>query len=184
MFHYYSLEVLLYKIAMIEETPSPHRPSHDLTQLQLLHSCLQSLKSFFASFYSLPSELIPLYPHSFWMQASHGIMTLSHLLLYQSDRGDWDREFARSTLDYYDVVDTLEKKWAEAQYLYEKLPGNFPDRNIDKWQIFANVSIRMQAFKDYHRQRQRNIDLSAPSVNFTLDPLLTSLPLEDIFLFE
>ena len=184
MFHHYSLEVLLYKIAMMEETSSPHPPSHDLTQLQLLHSCLQSLKSFFTSFYSLPSELLPLYPHSFWMQISHAIMILSHLLLYQSEPGDWDREFARSTIDYYDVIHTLEKKWGEAQYLYEKLPGNFPDRNIDSRQVFANLSIRIQSFKDYHHQRQRNLDLSASSVNFTLDPLLTSLPLEDIFLFE
>ncbi|KAJ5086911.1 hypothetical protein NUU61_008218 [Penicillium alfredii] len=171
LFHYNLLEILLYRISFNDEVSDTQYGDHPLTRLDLLFRCLESTRSFFHNFYSLPSVYLPFFPFTYWCQLGQAAITLSRLTLYDSPGGEWDRTYVQSTIDFDATIDRLAQKLEEARpFAEQKSPGS-----DELPEIFGRMTARMQVVKEAHRRRKVALEQSPP------DPLLAPLDYDAIF---
>ncbi|KAB8231349.1 fungal specific transcription factor domain-containing protein [Aspergillus alliaceus] len=152
LLHYHTLEIILYKIALADGQSDIQFGDHPMTQLDLLVRCLESTRSFFSCIFSLESRLFPIFPYTFWCQVGHAIIVLSRLSLYDSEKGHWDRDYVRNTIDYNDTVDQLAGKLDEARLLIEEQAT--PSDRVQLPEIFTLIPIRVRMLKEAYQRRQ------------------------------
>jgi hypothetical protein len=162
-FHYDTLELLLYKIALSEELSDAQYGEYPVTRLDLLFRCLEATKSFFFNYYSLPSVYFPFLPFASWCQFGQAIVALSRLSLYQSDHGECDRAYVQSTIDFNQTVDEVGQKLEEVR------PST--GQGVERPEIYERMENRMHLMKKTHRKRrgaqERNQPLAPQPPDFT-----------------
>jgi hypothetical protein len=177
------LELLLYRIALNDELPDARYGDHPLTRLEMLFSCLESTRSFFDTFLSLQSTVYPIVPYTFWTQFGHALVILSMLSLYHSGKGDWDQDYVNSTIDFYETVDMLSKKFEQARLSAEQEQQQH-GKAAEIPEIFTRLPSRIRLMKEAHRRRQvaqsqHAMQLAPTSTSHELMP---GMNIDDIFL--
>jgi hypothetical protein len=167
LFHYDTLELILYKIALGEELSDAEYGEYPVTRLDLLFRCLEATKSFFFNYYSLPSVFFPYLPFTSWCQFGQAIVALSRLSLYQSDRGEWDRTYVETTIDFNQTVEQLEQKLEEAVPF-----GLHKEKDLQSTEgrpeIYERLENRIHLMKETHRKRREALEQSQPEVSQAL----------------
>ncbi|KAJ5570610.1 uncharacterized protein N7459_010040 [Penicillium hispanicum] len=173
LFHYDTLEILLYRIALNEDLSESMYGEYPLTRLDLLFRCLEATKSFFSNFYMLPSEDIPFAPFMFWCQFGQAVVTLSRLILYSGNTIGWDRTYVRSVLDFDQIVDGLKGKLVEARALIQQYYGGDPENLDELPEVFGRLSARVYVMKEVHHKRveiqERTQPQESPDFSFLLN---------------
>ncbi|PYH95251.1 hypothetical protein BO71DRAFT_377835 [Aspergillus ellipticus CBS 707.79] len=145
LIHYHTLELLTYRTAMAKLN------DHPVAQIDMLCACVESTKSFFDIFFSLPSSLYFQMPYTCWVQLGHGLAILSRLLVYSDSKGNWDQEYARQRLNFDNTVDTFGMKIEETLLLALA-------ENIEIPSIFAHIKKRIVLWKEGHAARCAALD--------------------------
>ncbi|RAK77583.1 Zn(II)2Cys6 transcription factor [Aspergillus fijiensis CBS 313.89] len=177
LLQYHNLELFVYRTALRRD-PDFRESTYPPTHLTTLHACLHAVKSFFNTFFAIPSSAFFHMPYLLWCQLGHGFLVLSHISVYDDgdDDGDddddspaqslWDREYARQVIDYQATVDRLTQKVADAVTVARE-EGTLVPR------VFGKVTSRIAMWRDAHarqeealrqRQRQRSQVPSASTV--------------------
>ncbi|KAE8153694.1 hypothetical protein BDV25DRAFT_148960 [Aspergillus avenaceus] len=181
LFHYYTLELLLYRMALVDEHRSSQYRDHPLTQPELLYRCLQSSQAFLENFFQLPADLFGTLPFTFWCQFGHAVVILSHLSLHEPSQADWNREYVRHSIDYNHTIDRLSAKLDAARAMLEQRNGGTgPELPM----VFRKIPTRIQMLKETHRRRQDALAQSRAVVRS--DPVdydLFQMPWDDMLLF-
>jgi hypothetical protein len=80
--------------------------------MRYLHSCLESVKSFFDAYFSLPKTLYFTYTISLFTHMVHAFIALSKLTLFEHNC--WDTSYAQQTLDLSEILQQLAERFEEA----------------------------------------------------------------------
>ena len=105
LIHYYTLEIWLHEVALLDHIPASRYGNYTTTRLNILYSCLASTESFFKVLFSLPGPAFITMPYFFYAHFLHAIMILSKLLLFQDP--NWDGQYVASVLDLPTISETL-----------------------------------------------------------------------------
>ncbi|PYH82548.1 hypothetical protein BO82DRAFT_308776 [Aspergillus uvarum CBS 121591] len=162
LLQYHNLELFIYRTALRRD-PDLKSSAYLPTHLTTLHACLHAVKSFFDTFFAIPSSAFFHMPYLLWCQLGHGFLILSHISVYDDGDADdddpaknlWDREYARQVIDYQATVDRLTQKVEDAVAVACE-EGTLVPR------VFGKVASRIAMWRDSHarqeealRQRQR-----------------------------
>ncbi|RAH83277.1 hypothetical protein BO86DRAFT_388146 [Aspergillus japonicus CBS 114.51] len=175
LLQYHNLELFVYRTALRCD-PDSRSSAYLPTHLTTLHACLHAVKSFFDTFFAIPSSAFFHMPYLLWCQLGHGFLMLSHISVYDVGDDDddenpaknlWDREYARQVIDYQATVDRLTQKVADAVAVARE-EGTLVPR------VFGKVASRIAMWRDAHarqeealrqRQRQRSTLRSAAATS-------------------
>ncbi|KAJ5898767.1 hypothetical protein N7495_003511 [Penicillium taxi] len=149
-FHYDTLEMILYRVALIEDFSDAQYGNTPITQVDLLLGCLQATKSFFKHFYSLPSIYLPFFPFTFWGQFGQAVVTMSRLLLFQGNKLGWDRAYAKNNIDFDQILDELTQK---LEGLRPVLSNDWSQSSPEMPEIFGRMMARIKLMKEVHHSR-------------------------------
>ncbi|PWY71712.1 hypothetical protein BO70DRAFT_298207 [Aspergillus heteromorphus CBS 117.55] len=144
--HYHTLELMIYRTAM---TKLLH--DHPIPQIDVLCACVEATKSFFDTFFTIPSHLYLQLPYTIWVQLGHGLAILSRILIHSDPRGNWDREYARQRLNFDATADTFGLKVEEAI-------SQAAAEDIEMPPIFTQIKNRVVMWKEGHAARCATLD--------------------------
>ncbi|KAJ5224376.1 uncharacterized protein N7469_007879 [Penicillium citrinum] len=187
-FHYDTLEILLYEIALSEEFSDFQCGSYTVSRLDILFRCLQATRSFFENFFSLPSHYFLFTPFTTLCQFGHAIVALSRLSLFQSDSG-WDVSYVQRTIDYDQTIDCMVHKLEEARQFTES--GLDISSRAELPEVFGRLTSRMRLMKEIHHQKKEALEKSRlqgtddpPNFDSLLDISFdASFPWDDLMAF-
>ena len=126
---------------------------YSFSQLNLLFTCLNSTKSCFDAFFSLPLTTWFELPYMMWSMLGHTIVVLSKLTHFTCE--GWDQQYVRTVLDFSETVDTVARKLDEARALAElsaqqtvaagdnSLPRGVPE-------LFSTLPLKFHQIKAAH----------------------------------
>jgi len=157
LFHYDTLEILLYEIALSEEFSDFQCGNYTVSRLDILFRCLQATRSFFENFFSLPSHYFLFTPFTTLCQFGHAVVALSRLSLLQSDSG-WDVSYVQRTIDYDQTIDCMVHKLEEAR----QFTGSGLDisSRAELPEVFGRLTSRMRLMKEIHHQKKEALEKS------------------------
>ncbi|KGO73411.1 hypothetical protein PITC_085490 [Penicillium italicum] len=182
-FHYSTIEIHLYRIALFNESSKSNYGDHPLMQLDLLFRCLEATTSFFQNILSLPSATYPFFPFSMMCQFGKAVITLSQLSLY--DHPGWDRAYVESIIDFDQTVDHIARKLEEERPGFELALAQDP-KSTETPEIFGRIRKRAQLIKRMHRQRKEALERK--SLLTTVGPIdgdfMMDYPLNVLFPFD
>ncbi|KAJ5379915.1 transcriptional regulator family: Fungal Specific TF [Penicillium cataractarum] len=153
-FHYDTLEMLLYRSSLNNETSDNEYGNYPVTRLDLLYRCLEATKSFFHHLYTLPAVYFRFLPFTISSQFGQAVVTLSQLTLYQAANGAWDSAYVKNTIDFDQTVDMLGQKLDEARALIPKAGEQDAVSSTEPPEIFRRLAARIKMMKAMHRRRQ------------------------------
>ncbi|KAI1831029.1 hypothetical protein DTO006G1_7904 [Penicillium roqueforti] len=179
--HYNTLELHLYRVALINE-PKPNYGDHPLIQLDLLFRCVEATTSFLQNILSLPSALFPFFPFTIMCQFGKAIVTLSQLSLY--DHPGWDRAYVESIMDFDQTVDRITGKLEEELPFFEQALAQDP-KSAELPEIFGRMTNRAVTIKRMHRRRKEALEqTSLPTNAAPMDyNFMIDCPLDMLFPF-
>ncbi|KAJ5679749.1 hypothetical protein N7462_007993 [Penicillium macrosclerotiorum] len=183
-FHYNTLEILLYRVSLGNDLSDAQYGDYPVTLLDLLFRCLETTKLFFQNFYSLPSALFPLLPFTFYCQFGQAIVTLSRLSLYQTDKGDWDRDYVQQTLDLDHTVDRLTRKMEEVQLSASCTSGCSQQKTDELPEIYGKISRATKMIKEAHLSRKwamEKAQIQTEQQVFSDFDFMSSVPIDSFF---
>lgn len=182
LFHYDTLEMLLYEVALSGELSNAQCSGYNITRLDILFRCLEATKLFFNDFYSVPSHYFAFLPFTIWCQFGHAVVTLSRLSLFRGDNG-WDLEYVRSTIDFDQTIDKLAQKLEGARKFIEQASGTRSSAELPE--IFGRLAHRMRVMKESHHQKKAAFDKACLEdmdlVNFDFQ---YNMPFDTYFSFD
>lgn len=145
--HYYTVELMLYEIALDNSIGQAIYGDYPMARLDLLFACFKSVKSFLDTFRDLPPSLYFDVPYALWTQVGRAIVILSRLSLCTAE--GWDQSYVRSKLDFCDLVDTLLR---DLQNAYSIALERSSDRPLPRVApgIFSTLGPKMQQIKEAH----------------------------------
>ncbi|OOF99520.1 hypothetical protein ASPCADRAFT_160434 [Aspergillus carbonarius ITEM 5010] len=149
--HYYTLELLTYRVALERDFSNTILSNYPLTQIDVLCSCLNSTRSFFDTLFSIPTNLYFQLPYTCWTQVGHALAILSRLLVHHDPSGYWDREWAQQTVSFDDIVTTFTLKVEEAIAHARVETISIPP-------IFTHIKKRGSLWKEAHQMRCAAMD--------------------------
>jgi hypothetical protein len=101
------------KIALRRNLPAEGtQPTSNPARLSLLMTCLQSTKTFFTEWLSLPSSLYHHLPMNVFALVGHAAIVLGMLNFFQYD--GWDLDYVRQIAPFSPTLDALARKYEEA----------------------------------------------------------------------
>lgn len=174
-FHYNTIEIILYRIALNEEVSDPQYGDYSTTRLDLLFRCLESAKSFFRDLHPLPPGYLLFFPFTFWCQFGQALITLSRMALFQGESIGWDQAYARGSININQLAELTTQKLNDAYVIFLK---EYPTvRSSDERpEILKRLVIRMSFIKEVHRKRQEaqakanlQIPQDPPDLSFLMD---------------
>jgi hypothetical protein len=181
-FHYNTLEIHLYRVALSPNQSESHYGDYPLARLDLLFRALEATTSFFRNMYSLPASLFPYFPFTVMSQFGKAMITLSQLSLH--NHAGWDRTYVESTIDFNQVINTMGEKLKESRPFFEQVlkkesgPAELPE-------IFERMVLRGNVIKQMHQKRKDALEQTTPSA--TLDPMdydfMMNAPFDILFPF-
>ncbi|KAJ5156320.1 hypothetical protein N7492_009123 [Penicillium capsulatum] len=176
-FHYDTLEIILYRLALADEIADSPLGNGPVTRLDLLFRCLEATKSFFYSYQYTPPVYLPFFPFSLWCQFGHAIVTMSRLLLYRNDSIGWDQSYVRTTVDFDETLDGLKKRLDEALSLTS---ANNPDGELPE--LFGRLHARVELLREIHHRREEHQKEAAPRAPEPADmSFMYNLPFDAFF---
>ena len=179
--HYNTLEIHLYRIALINQPSKPNYGDHPLIQLDLLFRCVEATTSFLQNILSLPSALFPFFPFTIMCQFGKAIVTLSQLSLY--DHPGWDRAYVESIMDFDETVDRIVGKVEAELPFFEQALAQ--DKSDELPEIFGRMTNRAAIIKKMHRRRKEALEqTSLPTNAVPMDyDFMIDCPLDMLFPF-
>ncbi|PTU21624.1 hypothetical protein P175DRAFT_0193252 [Aspergillus ochraceoroseus IBT 24754] len=155
--HYCTVELSLYKIALDDDFPTDRYDDYPLIRLNILYSCLTTLKAFFEMFNSIPSGIYLKLPYPIYASYTNALDILSRILLFPGET--WDHEYARSVIDFPAAtgIITGKVKTAVQDLRLEQPLSRIPDQ-------LAGVLLRVRGLEELHAARHAAcVNRSAPS---------------------
>lgn len=152
LMHYHALELRLYEIALDSDSSTWGYENCPVTRLNILYSCLVSAKAFFDAFSSIQLPDFFKIPYPVYASFLHALGVLSRLLLYSDD--NWDREYARSIIDFPTAIEISVGKLEEVVKTYgnaSSLPYRIPA-------AYARVVPRVTIMKQIHELRRTALE--------------------------
>ena len=118
----------------------------------MLFACLDVIKTYFEKLYTIPTTQYYHLTYFMWAMMGHMSVVLSKLCLFEGD--GWDPDYARSTFNFLEMVETVQMKVREAKEAADKsvlqasrdrvsLAFGFPE-------LFLNFEARLQQWKEVH----------------------------------
>lgn len=173
---YKNAEISLYKIGLSKDPALSDISNHDFDRIGYLHTCLQSVKSFFDIYLNLPLNKthclsVPIITHFTW---SLGVLQL----LTTFKHPDWNLEWARSTISFTDVLGKLSEKYGQVKAAL----GLDPHTPIGE-DVFSHSGRRMSWMKTFfengginprlqdNQQYQNSVNISEISLGNDIDLL-------------
>jgi hypothetical protein len=151
LMHYHALELRLYEIALDNDSSTERYGNCPVTRLNILYSCLVSAKAFFDAFSSIQLPDYFKIPYPVYASFMHALGVLSRLLLYSGD--NWDREYARSIIDFPTAIEISVGKLEEVVKCYgnASLPYKIPA-------AYARVVPRVTIMREIHELRRTALE--------------------------
>jgi hypothetical protein len=136
---FYSAEISLLEVA-VHNYMAPVNPNDHLHRLDLLYACLQSTKSLFDAYASLPWTVYFTVTFEFFARWRHAIVVLSKLTLF--DYEGWDTEHVRKQIDLIRLLDQVSEQFNEAKKVFQANPLTMEH---DTFSRFAKMLQDMKA---------------------------------------
>lgn len=155
--HYYTIETFLCEIALDNRIDASRYGTYPVARLSMLFSCLNSAKTFFEEFHSLPVSVYFDLPYTIWSLVGHMNVVLSKLAV--SDCEGWDQSYVPSILNFFTVLDTLATKVKAAMEVAEPSSQHTGTTsfNLESYTvppIFTTLTSRIQEVKAVHEAKR------------------------------
>jgi hypothetical protein len=137
--YYHDVELSLYEVSVNRGSPIFNRPGFE--RLELLYSCLEANKSFWAAFFTIPPIEYYNFSIPVWMQIIHALITLQ--LLSNFDHPDWNLAYVRETIDFFHILDRLLECFRMLKQAVGGLEG----------EMFERSAMKMRAVQEYIQAR-------------------------------
>lgn len=128
-----------------------------MTRYSMLFACLNSAKSSFEAFFSLPIYIDFDLPYTVWTLLGHMLVVVSRLTLFNAD--GWDQAYMRNNLDFFDILNKLARRLEDATaYVTSSADGGGSDsmsplpRSVPE--LFASFAQKMQNARDVHEAKR------------------------------
>lgn len=162
---FYNTQAYVYEIGLSQTPALASLPNHDFQRLEHLHNCLQAVKNYFDTFFTMALSNFNWFSVPVYTQLTGCIMTLERLSNFQHP--DWDLSYVRETVNFFSVMDKM----------IEVFDAGRKQAGSDESSIFHHSWIKAQAIKAYCESRMVKVPISSepPSTEPTgeLDPDLT-----------
>ncbi|CAM1502540.1 Fc.00g045240.m01.CDS01 [Cosmosporella sp. VM-42] len=140
----HNTEIALRKSPSAEKTPPTSNPA----RLGLLMTCLQSTKSFFTEWLSLPSNVYHRLPVNVFATVAHAAVILGMLNLFHYDA--WDLNYVREVASFPQTMDKLAQK-------YEEASRETDDGENSGWSEFCKGGVKMTRLIDWYEARLKGL---------------------------
>jgi len=115
--------------------------------MRCLHSCLESVKSFFDAYFSLPKTLYFTYTVSLFTHMAHASIALSKLTLFEHNC--WDTSYAQQTLNLSEVLQQLAERFEGAGTVFEE-----DSLSLQRNDCFTRVARKTRKIKTWFDSKQ------------------------------
>jgi hypothetical protein len=147
LMHFHSVEISLLEIGL-HEPLEPTTQKHTFLHLTQLSSCLAATRSFFDTWFLLPSSAYINLSIVAWAQIANAVMAVSKLILLDHD--GWDLEHAREVADFSNTLDRIASLIEQNTKVVFAGNGN---KGADAENAFMMYAKRLRWVRDWYVAR-------------------------------
>ncbi|KAH8684458.1 hypothetical protein BGZ60DRAFT_166324 [Tricladium varicosporioides] len=149
---YHAIEVLLYKCGLFKSSSTSSSDISGFDRLEILHKCLQSVKSFMDVFFAIPASQFHTLPIAILGHLMHVLVVLQILSCFESS--DWDLEYSRQEVSLTTVLKNLADKFENVTKELAIDAGS----TIKGQDVFSISAVKMRCVEEYCRSKMAGLE--------------------------